>query len=121
MKYLMGVVFSIVLFPGYAFAAISSHECNVAKVESGEDSIIVFVENCERRSGPDTTMSQGNAFTNDASGSQTYIWIAQTSAEVQAREHMLSLALTALVTDKRIVFRWEPVDSRAVVSHILIK
>ncbi len=111
----------LVVLSGQAHAAISSHECDVTKVESGSDSIIVFVENCEVRSGPNSTMSQGNAYTNDTSGSQTYLWIAESSAEVEERQHMLSLALTALVAKKRMVFRWEPAGTKAIVNHILVK
>ncbi|TQF70144.1 hypothetical protein [Pseudoalteromonas luteoviolacea] len=65
-----------------SYAAVSSHECDVTKVESGSDSLMVFVENCEVRPGPNTTMSQGNASTDDISGPQTYLWFAQSSVDV---------------------------------------
>ncbi|MBE0388695.1 hypothetical protein PLUTE_a4999 [Pseudoalteromonas luteoviolacea DSM 6061] len=43
---------------------------------------MVFVENCEVRPGPNTTMSQGNASKDDISGPQTYLWFAQSSVDV---------------------------------------
>ncbi len=121
MRYLFSVLLFVSVIIEQSHAAVSAHECNVAKVESGSGSIIVFVENCEVKSGPDSTMHQGNAYTNDTEESLVYLWLAQDSDEIKSKSHMLSLVLTAFVSEKKMIFRWEPIDSKFIISHVLIK
>ena len=119
MKYLLKIaLISAFVTNAYAY---SSHECDIEKIEAGSDAILIYVDNCTLKSGDVATIPQGNGFTNDATGSQSYLWLAQTESEVALRSHMLSIALTSFAAAKRVVFRWDQDGSRGVISHLYTK
>lgn len=99
----------------------SSHQCEVAKIETGRTMLLLFLENCAVVAGPDNPMTVGNGLTNDNSGSQTYLTLARDAAEIDSSQHMLSIALVAMSANRPVVVRWQPDNNLNVIDYLSIK
>ena len=117
-RFALGLFFFVLVGKSFAF---SSHECDIDKVETGADAILIYVDSCTLRAGEDVSIPRGNGFTNDSTGSQNYLWLAQNAADVDQRSHMLSVALAAFAAGKRVVIRWDLVDNKGVISHLFAR